>query len=181
MKKLLALLLVVILVFVGCAGGNGNNTSSTVYKEKITIYKVADGGTSFYLKPVEKMIKFEQKPTATEQMKVALELLAEKTPSTATVWSPLPADAKVLDIKVKGDTAWVNFSDGILHNPGAGAEGEMLALCSIPLTLKQFGVNKVYILINGQVPSEENGYIDFWGHVGLYDQPLTATGCMDTP
>jgi spore germination protein GerM len=111
-------------------------------------------------------------------LKTALSLLASPTIATATTQVPLPEGTKVLDVKVTGSVATVNFSKEIMKNPGVGAEGEALALCSIPLTAKQFGIEKVYVLIEGQKPSEANGYIDFWGHVGLYEQPLTASQCM---
>ena len=192
MKRRLFLFMVIFLlgislVLAGCSfgsgesGSEGNPSGTGSYDVEMTYYLVASTATSFYLKPMQTTVHFKGDPTLEDKVKVALSLLASKTLNTDDGVVPLPADTKVLGVKIEGDkkTAEVNFSEEILRNPGFGAEGEMLALCAIPLSAKQFGIESVYVLINGQKPSEENGYIDFWGHVGLYDQPLTASGCED--
>ena len=190
MKKSLFLsvfiiLLGVLLVLAGCSLIFDDTTSHGggwgSYDVEMTYYLVASTATSFYLKPMQTTVHFKGDPTLEDKVKVALSLLASKTLNTDDGVVPLPEDTNVLGVKIDGDkkTAEVNFSEEILRNPGFGAEGEMLALCAIPLSAKQFGIESVYVLINGQKPSEENGYIDFWGHVGLYDQPLTASGCED--
>ena len=188
MSVLLVLLISISLVLVGCSWGTSSTTGTSTTTPvsqgtdvQMTAYVIADGGTYFYLKPVKVKVHFDSTPTLEDKLKMALSLLASPTIATATTQVPLPEGTKVLDVKVTGSVATVNFSKEIMKNPGVGAEGEALALCSIPLTAKQFGIEKVYVLIEGQKPSEANGYIDFWGHVGLYEQPLTAQGCQDTP
>jgi spore germination protein GerM len=188
MSVLLVLFISISLVLVGCSWGTSSTTGTSTTTPvsqgtdvQMTAYVIADGGTYFYLKPVKVKVHFDSTPTLEDKLKMALSLLASPTIATATTQVPLPEGTKVLDVKVTGSVATVNFSKEIMKNPGVGAEGEALALCSIPLTAKQFGIEKVYVLIEGQKPSEANGYIDFWGHVGLYEQPLTAQGCQDTP
>ncbi|NOZ92521.1 MAG: GerMN domain-containing protein [Dictyoglomi bacterium] len=188
MSVLLVLLISISLVLVGCSWGTSSTTGTSTTTPvsqgtdvQMTAYVIADGGTYFYLKPVKVKVHFDSTPTLEDKLKMALSLLASPTIATATTQVPLPEGTKVLDVKVTGSVATVNFSKEIMKNPGVGAEGEALALCSIPLTAKQFGIEKVYVLIEGQKPSGANGYIDFWGHVGLYEQPLTAQGCQDTP
>ena len=201
MKRSVLLLIVIIiasLILVSCTSGStegqpsstGEQASSTVDQTsstgnqsdqgvdlQLTSYVIADGGTYFYLKPITVTVHFDKEPSVQEKLKVTLSLLASSTLATSTTTIPLPEGTKVLNVKVGDSEATVNFSKEIAISPGVGGEGERLALCSIPLVAKQFGIEKVYILIEGQKPSEENGYIDFWGHVGLYEQPLTADGC----
>ncbi|GEM_PF-2880371 len=191
-----ALVLSISLILMGCGAtqpstGTGDTSTQTGGATQtpeahgtdieITSYVIADGGTYFYLKPVKVKVHFDSTPTLEDKIKVALSLLASPTLATATTQVPLPEGTKVLGVEVTGSVATVNFSKDIMKNPGVGAEGEALALCSIPLTAEQFGIEKVYVLIEGQKPSESNGYIDFWGHIGFYEQPLTAQGCKDTP
>jgi len=172
-----------LLVLTGCSlifnGARSHGEGWGYYDVNMTYYLISSTATSFYLKPMQTTIRFKKEPTLEEKVKVAMSLLASKSLSTDDGALPLPEDTRVLGVKVDNDkkTAEVNFSEEILRNPGFGAEGELLTLCAIPLTARQFGIDSVYVLINGQKPSEENGYIDFWGHVGLYDQPLTASGC----
>ena len=188
MSVLLVFFISISLVLVGCSWGTSSTTDTSTTTPvsqgtdvQMTAYVIADGGTYFYLKPVKVKVHFDSTPTLEDKLKMALSLLVSPTIATATTQVPLPEGTKVLDVKVTGSVATVNFSKEIMKNPGVGAEGEALALCSIPLTAEQFGIEKVYVLIEGQKPSEANGYIDFWGHVGLYEQPLTAQGCQDTP
>lgn len=198
MRRIVLLLIVLIIasiLLVSCIpsspGGQpsstGDQTSSTDNQSdqgvnlQLTSYVIADGGTYFYLKPVTVTVHFDKEPSVQEKLSVALSLLASSTLATSTTTVPLPEGTKVLNVDVRGGEATVDFSKEILVNPGVGGEGERLALCSIPLVAKQFGIEKVYILIAGEKPSEENGYIDFWGHVGLYEQPLTADGCKVGP
>ncbi len=173
----------VLLIFTGCSlifdGATSHGEGWGSYDVKMTYYLITSTATSFYLKPGEITVHFNHNPSIEDKVKIAMSLLASTSLNTDDGVVPLPEDTKVLGVKVDEDkkTAEVNFSEEILRNPGFGAEGELLTLCAIPLTAKQFGIESVYVLINGQKPSEENGYIDFWGHVGLYDQPLTASGC----
>ena len=205
MRRIVWLLVVIIiasLLLVSCISGStegqpsstGDQPSATAAHAsstedqldqgvdlQLTSYVIADGGTYFYLKPITVTVHFDKEPSVQEKLKVALSLLASSTLATSTTAIPLPEGTKVLNVEVEGSEATVNFSKDILLNPGVGAEGERLALCSISLVAKQFGIERVYILIEGEKPSEENGYIDFWGHVGLYEQPLTADGCKVGP
>jgi len=182
MKKFtvfLSTLIILSMFLVGCSSGGGEVSQGK--DVELTYYVIASGPTSFYLMPMKKTVHFTHTPTVGEKLKVALSLLASSTLETSTTMVPLPHDTRVLGVSVSGDEATVNFSKEIMKNPGVGAEGEALALCSIPMVAEQFGIKKVYVKINGELPSESNGYIDFWGHIGLYEQPLTATGCKDTP
>lgn len=110
--------------------------------------------------------KFEPKKSISELIKGPVEK------SNA---SYLPKNTKMISMSINKDIATINFSKEILNAPNAGAEAESLTLYSITNTLTQTGViKKVIIQVEGRVEGEIGQYIieDFWGHVGLYDQPF---------
>lgn len=100
--------------------------------------------------------------------RAALNELISGTPITSGAFKVLPADTKILDIKIENSLATVDFSKEVLE-ANVGASGEGLGIASIVNTLTEFPtVQKVQFTVNGKA---ENG-MDWWGHVGLYEQPF---------
>ncbi len=101
--------------------------------------------------------------------RAALEELISGTPLTDGAYRVLPADTRVLDIDVEQGLATVDFSSEVLK-ANVGASGEGLGIASIVNTLTEFPtIQRVQFTVDGEV---ENG-MDWWGHVGLYEQPFT--------
>ncbi|MFZ5646785.1 MAG: Gmad2 immunoglobulin-like domain-containing protein [Bacillota bacterium] len=89
-----------------------------------------------------------------------------KTPGAAKV---LPAGTKTLGIKINDGLATVNFSKEVL-NANVGTAGESLGIQSIVNTLTEFpNIKEVSFQVEGKT---EGRVKDWWGHVGLYDQPF---------
>lgn len=84
--------------------------------------------------------------------------------------SILPSGTKVLGIEIENGLATINFSKEVLNN-NIGSSGEVLGIQSIVNTMTEFpNIEKVSFEVEGK----SNGRArDWWGHVGLYDQPFT--------
>ena len=169
----LALVIIALLIIVlGAHIGGSENIGEPTQKRDINFYLIYSTPNELKLATVTYTVGDK----STEQLaKEALSYLISPPCKTDILIPPLPKDTKILDVKITGSLAIVNFSSDILKNPGFGAEGEMLALCSIANTMEQFGVKKVKIEVEGKTSGEVNGRTieDFWGHVGLYENPIT--------
>lgn len=88
------------------------------------------------------------------------------TPGASTV---IPLGTKVLGLKVDKGLATVDFSREVLK-ANVGSAGEALGIQSIVNTLTEFpGIDRVAFTVEGKVDEQAR---DWWGHVGLYDQPF---------
>ncbi len=84
--------------------------------------------------------------------------------------SILPPGTKILDINIANGLATVNFSEEVL-NANVGSTGEVLGIQSIVNTLTDLpDIEKVAFQVNGRTDGRAR---DWWGHVGLYEQPFT--------
>ncbi len=101
--------------------------------------------------------------------RAALNELIVGTPLTPEAYRVLPADTRILDINVDQGLATVDFSGEVLK-ANVGASGEALGIASIVNTLTEFStIQSVQFTVDGQV---DKG-MDWWGHVGLYEQPFS--------
>ncbi|UWG98672.1 GerMN domain-containing protein [Dehalobacter sp. DCM] len=101
--------------------------------------------------------------------RAALNELVSGTPLTSGAYNVLPANTQILDITIEKGLATVDFSEEVLH-ANVGASGEALGIASIVNTLTEFStIQKVRFTVKG---SAEKG-MDWWGHVGLYEQPFS--------
>lgn len=106
--------------------------------------------------------------------KTALQLIL-KGPSEEDNVSYIPRTVKLLDLTINKETAIVNFSKEILAPGNVGAKAEELTIYQITNTLTEFSnISEVIIRVEGKSEGEVDGYPveDFWGHVGLYEQPF---------
>ncbi|KUG04008.1 hypothetical protein ASZ90_018597 [hydrocarbon metagenome] len=101
--------------------------------------------------------------------RAALNELIVGTPSTPGAYRVLPADTRILNIDVEQGLATVDFSGEVL-GANVGANGEGIGIASIVNTLTEFPtIQRVQFTVDGQV---DKG-MDWWGHVGLYEQPFS--------
>jgi len=74
---------------------------------------------------------------------------------------PIPKGTKILNISVKNNIAYIDFSDELRKNHPGGSLGEMLTVYSIVDTLTEFPeIKKVQILISGAVVETLVGHMD---------------------
>ena len=109
-------------------------------------------------------------PFTNDGPQAAINELIGGNPQTEGTARVLPAGTRLLGININADgLAVVNFSEEVL-NANVGAVGEILGIQSIVNTLTEFPqIKSVSFQVNGQLDSRAR---DWWGHVGLYDQPF---------
>lgn len=99
----------------------------------------------------------------------ALNELIHGTPVSEGAFNVLPSNTKIHGIKIEQGLATVDFSNEVL-DANVGASGEGLGISSIVNTLTEFPtIQRVQFTVDGD---SEKG-MDWWGHVGLYEQPFT--------
>ncbi|RJE46985.1 spore gernimation protein [Dehalobacter sp. MCB1] len=136
---------------------------SAVGTMKAAVYYLKDSNNETYL-----VREVHEIPKSAGVARAALEELINGTPVTAGAFKVLPADTKILEVNIENGLATIDFSEEVLH-ANVGASGETLGIASIVNTLTEFPtIKKVQFIVNGKA---ENG-MDWWGHVGLYEQPF---------
>ena len=99
----------------------------------------------------------------------ALKELIKSEPQTEGALRVLPEDTEILALTVQDGVLTVDFSAAVLTANVGGLE-EWLGIMSIVNTLTEFtGIEKVSFLVEGAVDERT---MNWWGHVGLYDQPF---------
>ncbi len=167
---LIMLLLMLVVVSAGCRRSQqpaqpdpNQPTPVEPVKMDVAVYYLKSSQNDMYL-----VREVHQVEKTTEVAKAALNELISGTPVTAGAYRVLPADTKILGINVDQGLATVDFSAEVLK-ANVGSSGEALGIASIVDTLTEFPtIQKVAFTVDG---SKEKG-MDWWGHVGLYEQPF---------
>lgn len=130
----------------------------------LAIYYLKDDGQQPYL-----VREVHRVPYTTAVASAALHELISTPPHTPGAQTVLPPQTKVLGIKIENGLCTVNFSEEVLK-ANVGAAGEALGIQSIVNTLTEFPeIRQVSFQVNGQVDERAKNW---WGHVGLYNQPF---------
>ncbi len=175
LKNLTAIVLLVALALLswGCGNKTGqpatpdNNTTTTVPEVSSTTPVAV-----YYLKVTDNdeylVREVHQVEKTTEVAAAALNELINGNPVTPGASRVLPSETKVLGIKINQGLATVDFSADVLK-ANVGASGEALGIASIVNTLTEFpNIQRVSFTVEGQVDKA----MDWWGHVGLSEQPF---------
>ncbi|BAL83686.1 hypothetical protein SELR_19780 [Selenomonas ruminantium subsp. lactilytica TAM6421] len=183
MKKLRALLLVLLTITMLCAAGcsddNKKNSSDiddspivatdknkvptnvqdkdkNVAKGKLTVKVYYPDEQGLKLVPVQKTVKTGSDDKYTATLKALLEGTKEK--GLATI---VPKQAKIKSVKVQGDTAFVDFDDNLIKKFIGGSTGEEMLVGSIVNTLTEFEeIKKVQLLVEGKKIESLSGHLD---------------------
>jgi hypothetical protein len=170
--------LILLLVFVVSSSGcksqttkpeptkTNKNTISTPAPQmtNVAVYYTKVTDNNFYL--VREVHRVKKTPAIAQ---TALNELIKGKPVTPGAYRVLSPDTKVLGINNNQGLATVNFSPEVLK-ANVGAEGEALGIASIVNTLTEFPtIQKVSFTVDGSVEKA----IDWWGHVGLSEQPFS--------
>lgn len=166
---ILVLIMGMLFLASGCENlvTNNNKTPSepVVKTTNVVVYYPKMTDTEDYL--VREVHQLKQ---TTDMPKTAVEELIKGKIVTDGAYKVIPAATKVLGVKVdKQGVATVNFSTEVL-DANVGSSGEAMGIASIVNTLTEFpNIKKVSFTVDGQV----NKAIDWWGHVGLSEQPFS--------
>ncbi|WP_276662719.1 Gmad2 immunoglobulin-like domain-containing protein [Syntrophomonas wolfei] len=178
LRKAPALILILLLLWLpsGCGQQTGKVPGDKDHKEKpapsTPVAKTADVAV-YYLKMTNDdaylVREVHQIKKSSNLPQLALNELIKGKPLTPGANRVLPPDTKVLGIKIDKGLATVNFSPEVLK-ANVGASGEALGIASIVNTLTEFpDIQKVSFMVDGQVEKA----IDWWGHIGLSEQPFS--------
>jgi hypothetical protein len=130
---------------------------------EVAVYYLKSGDDDIYL-----VRGVHQVEKTSEVAQAALNELIKGEPLTPDAFRVLPEDTRILGINIDNGLATVDFSSEVLR-ANVGSSGEGLGIASIVNTLTEFPtIQEVSFMVDGQV---ENA-MDWWGHVGLYEQPF---------
>ncbi|MFD2673497.1 GerMN domain-containing protein [Marinicrinis sediminis] len=79
-------------------------------------------------------------------------------PEQEELVSLLPSTVEVLDVSIKEDVAYVNFSENLLET-NVGSGGELFLIDQIALLMNQFGASSTQILIEGNMRESLMGHV----------------------
>ncbi|MFX4261802.1 Gmad2 immunoglobulin-like domain-containing protein [Pelotomaculum propionicicum] len=170
----IVLLLLVSAALAGCGALGGKNNGTTPggqqgqqvseQKSSLAVYYVKTTEDDAYL-----VREVHQLPFTNEPARAALEELINTSPVIPGAARVLPQATKIKGINIKDGLATVDFSKEVL-NANVGASGEALGIQSIVNTLTEFPeIKKVSFTVEGKTDEA----MDWWGHVGLYEQPFS--------
>jgi len=191
---LFILLSVSIVVLAGCQqkssdqSSSGNDTepatsvtteplpTATTVKElmAVTLYFIQEQDDIMFLVPEKREI-----PKTDAVARASLEELIKGVQKSGLT-SAIPPKTKVLSIKVSNGLATVDFSKEVLV-ANMGSEAEALGIAQIVNTLTEYpSISKVKFLVEGKEQGMVNGreVMDWWGHVGLYEQPFSRNTAL---
>jgi|GEM_PF-723080 len=129
----------------------------------IAVYYLKNSETDMYL-----VREVHTLPKSEGVARAALNELISGTPQTEGAFKVLNEKTQVLGINISDGTATVDFSkDVLIANVGSSAEA--LGIASIVNTLTEFPtIKRVQFTVEGSVDDA----MDWWGHIGLSDQPF---------
>ncbi|MGQ9558831.1 MAG: stalk domain-containing protein [Desulfurispora sp.] len=129
-----------------------------VYYPKVTVYD------AYLVREVHEL------PYTKQVAHAAINELIQGKVQTGGASRILPPATQLLGIEIKDLQATVNFSREVLQ-ANVGAALEELGIQSIVNTLTEFPtIKKVSFMVEGEL---DQRVMDWWGHVGLYEQPFT--------
>lgn len=111
-----------------------------------------------YLKAEKRRI---EKGGLSDEARAALDELFEG-PEKTSLGNTLPEGARLLSVKIDGQTAFVDLSKELIQNHPGGSTGEILTIYSIvnTLTLNFPEIKDVQLLVEGQKKDTIAGHID---------------------
>lgn len=113
--------------------------------------------------------EIRQVPYTEDGPRAAVNELISGVPKTDGAVRVLPQGTRLLGIIINDGLATVNFSKEVL-NANVGSSGEVLGIQSIVNTLTEFPqIREVSFQVEGGLDGRAR---DWWGHVGLYEQPF---------
>ena len=133
-----------------------------------TIYYLVESDDTSYVTP-------ETHQILGDDARARLEAMLRGTPQDPDHFSPWPADAGIIDVTLQSGTAIINWNAATLA-ASVGAETVALAIQQAVWTVTELdGIERVEFIVEGRKSGEIDGRAieDWWGHVGLNEQPFT--------
>jgi spore germination protein GerM len=138
----------------GSAAVSSADKKETAKELNIKVYYPDDQGLK--LIAVKRTIKTDAAGKYAAAIKSLLTGTKQKGQTTI-----IPKQAKLKSVKVKGDTAYVDFSQDLVKHFTGGSTGEEMLVGSVVNTLTEFPeIKKVQILIEGNKVETLGGHVD---------------------
>lgn len=164
---LVVLCLLVVTALTGCnssgknkqkQGDDPTNQQPKLATVEVVLYFSDD--QAMYLVPEKRNISIEQ--GASDEVLAASiieELIAG--PKNKELYATIPAEAKILSVKIKDGVASTDFSEELQSKHWGGSAGEGMTLNSIANTLTELdSIDKVQLLIEGKKVESLAGHAD---------------------
>ncbi len=124
--------------------------------EEVTVYFIKSAPTKFYLVPVKRKV-----PAGGDLLRKALEELVKGPYNNEGLNPALPKGSKLLDVRLEGERAVVDFNAATQKNLNVGSSGEALVIGAIVNTATEFpNVKEVQILIEGKKTESLAGHVE---------------------
>lgn len=169
-KAILIFLVIMLSVGIGVAYPKVRGAVDGIKHESSSLdEKIFTQGINLYFSDVEAMYLIPQKRQIPQQdniWKAAMnELIVGPAPGSGLT-KTIPEGTKILDVFIKGNIAYADFSRELQSNHWGGSTGETHTIYSIVNTLTDFpSIDYVQILIEGQAGETIAGHI-------LLDEPI---------
>lgn len=170
-KKYIAATMAVVLIggLSGCAAIKERTTKKAPVESNQEPLNVAVYYVKIYNQEEYLVREIHRLPYTTDSLKAAAQELIQGQPLTKGAEKIFPPGTKILGLTVENGLATVNFSREVL-SASVGSEGEALGIQSMVNTLTEFPeIRAVSFQVEGKL---DNRTKDWWGHVGLYNQPF---------
>lgn len=146
MKKIVLIVTIIAVLFVGCSFKEKNPPVSNVDTNKTVNLYFSDGN----LKLLNEKREIQLAQGESVEKRVVEELI--KGPKIQGAKSTVPLQTKVNSVSVRNGIAVVDLSEEFITKHQGGSEAENLTIYSVVNTLTDLiNINKVQFLINGQV------------------------------
>lgn len=162
-RNSIILLLVVALLIPLAMTGCGKHSStppvkSTVVKKDVTLY--FGDSQAEYVVPEKRKVEVKT-PVTDEKLGTAIVQALIAGPQTEGLNRTLPAEARLLSLKVKDSTAYVDFSQELTSKHWGGSAGETMTIYSVVSSLTELkGVKSVQFMVEGKVQDSLLGHWD---------------------
>lgn len=163
MKKVFAILLIIILFLSGCRIINEKNNHDDIELTDVEIILYFGDSQAMYVVPEKRIISIKQDVSKEEYLKLIVEELI-KGPENDELYPTIPAETKVLNIELEDDLLYLDFSKEMQTKHWGGAAGENMTLLSLANTMTEIEY------IGKLIPSVEGAAMNI-EHV-IVDEPL---------
>lgn len=132
--------------------------AQTKKKERVGVVLYFSDSNERFLVPEKRFIQKDETPEMQAKELVKALIVGSKTGLINT----FPEGVEVLNVRIKGDTAFVDFNKALLHNHPGGSTAELATVYSLVNSLAENipGVKKVKILISGTEVASIKGHVD---------------------
>jgi hypothetical protein len=170
LKRYLAPVVIFILLvsLSGCTSLKEKETGKAPAENQqslnVTVYYIKINNQEEYL-----VREVHRLPYTPDSVKAAAQEVIQGQPLTKGAEKVFPPETEILGVTIENGIATVNFSRAVLR-ANVGSEGEALGIQSMVNTLTEFPeIRAVSFQVEGKV---DNRTKDWWGHIGLYNQPF---------